>query len=346
MIINGRFMHSEPGGFRRYALEVSRRLPDAKVETPPKCLARGAAGKIWEQTALLSKAKDDVLWSPVGSGPIRHKRHMVTIHDVASFRNDGAVGGRFAVAQRWLVPALVDAAEVVIVDSQAVADELTKRFKVSSGRMSVVAPGISDVFREIAYMSRADARVEFGPERLGATGERPLIGGLVSSIPRKNSAAVVEALSTLVVSDEADAVVAGWDGPTRVFGRHQRHSSPLVVDLGVLTERELALFYRCLDVFVWLPHYEGFGLPIVECASVGTPVVCTPMPAAVEQVGQDVAMVRDGEEAVSAVRRLLADQSVTADMAERAAAAVADLTWDSTASGILAAATSIKQATR
>jgi len=345
VIINGRFIHAEPGGFRRYALEVSRRLPDAKVESPPKRLARGAAGKIWEQTALLAKAKDDVLWSPVGSGPIRHKHHIVTIHDVASFRNDGAVGGRFAAAQRRLVPALVDASQMVVVDSEAVATDLTERFKVSSDRMLVVAPGISDAFREVAHMSRTDARAEFGPERLGVNGQRPLIGGLVSSIPRKNSGAVVEALSTLVVSDEADAVVAGWDGPTRVFGRHERPTSPLVVDLGALTERELALFYRCLDVFVWLPHYEGFGLPIVECASAGTPVVCTPMPAAVEHVGQDVAMARDAEEAVSAVRRLLADQSAAADMAGRAAAAVADLTWDSTASGILAAATSIKEMT-
>ncbi|NOX28990.1 MAG: glycosyltransferase family 4 protein, partial [Actinobacteria bacterium] len=330
MIVNGRFVHSEPGGFRRYALEVSSRLPDVTVAAPPKRLARGAAGKVWEQTALLSEAKGDVLWSPVGSGPIRHKHHMVTIHDVASFRQDGAVGGRFAAAQRWLVPALVDAAQLVVVDSQAVADDLTERFKISSDRMSVVAPGISEVFREVGQMSRTDARVEFGPERLGTDRERPLIGGLVSSIPRKNSAAVLDALGTLVVSGEADAVVAGWDGPSRVFGRQRRPSSPLVADLGALTERDLALFYRCLDVFVWLPSYEGFGLPIVECAAVGTPVVCTPMPAAVEQVGQDVAMARDVEEAVSAVRRLLADRSAAVDMAERAAVAVADLTWDLT----------------
>jgi glycosyltransferase involved in cell wall biosynthesis len=244
------------------------------------------------------------------------------------------------------VPALVKAAEVVVVDSQAVGIELAERFGAAAAQIAVVPPGVSESFREVANMSRPDARLELGLEHRGAKDETPLIGGLVSSIPRKNSGAVLEVLETLVADDEVAAVVAGWDGPARVFGHHERPASSLVTDLGAVTERELALIYRALDVFIWRPLYEGFGLPIVECASARTPVVCTPMPAAAEHISQDVAMVGDVEEAVSAVRRLLASRSAANNMADRAAAAVADLTWDRTAAGVLAVVGLDKQMTR
>jgi len=365
MIVNGRFLHSEPGGFRRYAVEVSRRLPEARMVSPAKRVARGLPGKLWEQTVLAARSRNDVLWSPTGSGPIRHPRHLVTVHDVAPFVDVASVSGRFGLAQRRLLPSLIRNAATMLVDSAAVGRELTDRFGVSSERLTVAPPGVDDSFREVALISRAEARSSLGRAKLGAVvqmpmvgsltppvlGESssavvevPLVGGLISSIPRKNSGDVVDALGILVAEDGVSAAVAGWDGPSRVFGPAQRPRSDLVNDLGTLTDHELALFYRSLDVFVWLPSYEGFGLPIVECAAAGTPVVCTAMPAAVEHLGGNVTIVESASAAVGAVRDLLSDSDRRAETGQRAQAAVSELTWDRTAQSVLRAARSAEEA--
>jgi len=346
MIVNGRFMHSEPGGFRRYAVEVSRRLPSAQLIGPPSYLARGVRGKLWEQTVLAARARNDVLWSPTGSGPVRHPRHLVTIHDLAPFVDAAAVSGRFGLAQRRLLPSLAQNAAAVIVDSAAVGRELTDRFGVGTESLTVAPPGVDGAFRDVALMSRTEARASLGLANLGSDVEVPLVGGLISSIPRKNSSAVVDALGVLVDEDNIRAVVAGWDGPTRVFGKGQRPRSGLVDDLGSLTDSELALFYRSLDVFVWLPSYEGFGLPIVECAAAGTPVVCTAMPAAIEHLGGDVTVVDSPAAAVVAVRELLSDTNRLLEKVRRAQVAVAELTWDRTAQSVLRAARNAEEASK
>lgn len=337
MMINGRFVHAEPGGFRRYAEEVSARMTDAEIVVPPARLSRGAAGKIWEQTVLAAAARHQVLWSPATSGPIRHPRHVVTLHDVAPLADAAAVSGRFAAMQQRMLPALARSAARVVADSEVMAAEMARRFDVSCERISVVAPGVGEVFREVASLDRRVARRDLGLGRLGIDVGRPLVGGLVSSIPRKNGRAIVTTFDTIVAAGVADAVVAGWDGPGRVFGSTERPRSTLIADIGSLSDEQLALFYRALDVFVWLPSHEGFGLPVVEAAASGTAVVCSDVPSALEHLGSDVAIVAGASEAIVAVRDLLDDPERRERMGAAGPCRVADLTWQRTAAGISAA---------
>lgn len=46
--------------------------------------------------------------------------------------------------------------------------------------------------------------------------------------------------------------------------------------------------YRLADVMFMPSHREGFGMPVLEAGLAGVPVVCSPMPAAVEIGGRDV----------------------------------------------------------
>lgn len=343
MIINGRFRHSEPGGFRRYATEVSARVPGAQVITPPARVARGAAGQIWEQTVLGFRARNDVLWSPATSGPIRHRRHIVTLHDLAPLVDPAAVSGRFAALNRRLIPALARSAATIVVDSAVIGGEIASRFGVRSSKLRIAPPGVGAIFREVAVMGKTEARQTLGLANLGIDIGRPLVGGLVSTIPRKNAEGVIETLNTIVTAGAAAAVVAGWDGPARVFGDRTRVQSRLVPDLGSITDEEVALFYRALDVFVWLPDYEGFGLPVVEAAAAGTAVVCTAVPAALEHLTPEVAIVNDTAGAIAAVRDLLTDATRRQNLTHAAAARVEELTWERTAVLVMEAAGDVQE---
>ena len=45
--------------------------------------------------------------------------------------------------------------------------------------------------------------------------------------------------------------------------------------MGLITREQLAAWYRGLDVLSLASHGEGFGLPLIEAAACGVPVVTT-----------------------------------------------------------------------
>jgi len=94
-------------------------------------------------------------------------------------------------------------------------------------------------------------------------------------------------------------VVAGGSRPRR----------PGIVDLGYLSDADLAALLRAAEVFVWLPLAEGFGMPVLEAAACGTPVVTTPVPAAAEHLGERCRQVSGGDVAgaVGAVQTWMAE---------------------------------------
>jgi alpha-1,3-rhamnosyl/mannosyltransferase len=55
--------------------------------------------------------------------------------------------------------------------------------------------------------------------------------------------------------------------------------------LGFVAAEELPLLYSAANLFVFPSHYEGFGLPVLEAMSSGTPVVCSNSSSLPEVVG-------------------------------------------------------------
>jgi glycosyltransferase involved in cell wall biosynthesis len=53
----------------------------------------------------------------------------------------------------------------------------------------------------------------------------------------------------------------------------------------------VADLFRVSDVMFMPSHREGFGMPVLEAGLVGTPVVCTEVPAAREIGGEDVTVI-------------------------------------------------------
>lgn len=84
---------------------------------------------------------------------------------------------------------------------------------------------------------------------------------------------------------------------------------------------------------------EGFGLPAVEAAACGTPVIATtasPLPQLLEGGGVFVAPGDEGE-LEAAMRRLLGDPAARRAMGERARQRTAALTWERAGDAALAA---------
>ena len=115
IIINGRFTTQRLTGVQRYAFEITRRLPSSaiRVVSPQPIAAeykflenvtvvdqfgkfahKSGLGHLWEQIALPRwVSKEDLLWSPCGSGPAINNQ-VVTIHDIANLEHqNGSIPG-------------------------------------------------------------------------------------------------------------------------------------------------------------------------------------------------------------------------------------------------------------
>ena len=333
MFVNGRAAAGPASGLRTYAREITRRLPDEVSAVEPPLRARtGVAGKVWEQTALAAASRRGPLWSPAPSGPLQHRRHVVTIHDLAPMDDPTAVRRGFANGFTWLVPRLARRASFVVTSSLRSAGRIETVLGVPGDRIRVVRPALPSSL-SLDARGRDDARRSLA-EQLGVDPEGRWVGGLVHGGARKRSHEVVRVLDEMVESGAVErAVVAGWGGPRQVFGDEQRPVGRHVVDLGGVADADLARLYRSLDVFVCAAQHEGFCMPVIEAAAAGAAVVTTPVPAAVEILGRS-AWICDVDELSSATAEALADDTERSRRAARAAESAISLDWDRSAKEI------------
>jgi hypothetical protein len=84
--------------------------------------------------------------------------------------------------------------------------------------------------------------------------------------------------------------------------------------LGYVDRRDTIGLYAAADVMVFPSRFEGFGFPLLEAMSCGTPIVCSPV-ASIPEVAGDAALYVDPGEPpalAEAVLRLLEDEVLRA----------------------------------
>lgn len=150
----------------------------------------------------------------------------------------------------------------IVVHSQTVAEEVVDRFGVDRNRIGVVSPGV-------------EFPVSLTPR--SAVSSRPYLFTLATVEPRKNLDRLVMGYQASGLSHHVPLVVAGrsaWGN----LPKGVRH-------LGVVTDEQLRKLYADALGVVVPSIYEGFGLPVLEAASFGTPVACSDIPVFREITG-------------------------------------------------------------
>ena len=108
---------------------------------------------------------------------------------------------------------------------------------------------------------------------------------------------------------------------------------PHVVLPGFVSDEALACLYSAATAVVLPSLIEGFGLPAVEAAACGAPVLLSDLPSHRASLG-DAALYFDpenGEAIAAAMRWALEEPGRTQSLAEHGRDAVARLNWDASA---------------
>jgi glycosyltransferase involved in cell wall biosynthesis len=102
---------------------------------------------------------------------------------------------------------------------------------------------------------------------------------------------------------------------------------------GFVPDDMLACFYTAATAVALPSLAEGFGLPAVEAAACGAPVLLSDLPAHRESLGDGglYFAARDPAALAAALATMLDDEEARTALAIRGRAAVAELTWDAAA---------------
>ena len=321
------------GGRTRYLGLVHRPLRDPaamaalgiEVEVEPAPL-----GVLWQQLTVprrLARGGVDLFWSPLNTLPVRCPvPAVVTVHDLTAVLFPEAHTARV----RWsilpfLARSLERAARVVAV-SRATADDLAFHFPEARAKVRVVANGVDPRYRPAAPEEVARIRRELGmPE-----GWVLYVGTLE---PRKNVGTLLRAWEGLKAEDEdfPPLVVAGGTGwKSRAVAKRLGELAPWGLrHLGRVDDGRLLALYQGARAFAYPALYEGFGLPVLEAMACRVPVVTSDTSSLPEVAGDAALLVdpRDAGALVAALRRLVREPALAAELAGRGEERARRFTW-------------------
>ncbi len=247
-----------------------------------------------------------LLHSVAGVGPLLSDVPLVlTVPDLAYRVEPQAMHPR----ARWyfgsLGPRSIHRARQVIVSSQAIRQQVMDLYHIAPDRITSIPLAADPGFTPRPVDEIAAVRKRFGlPERY------VLYVGTID--PRKDLARL-RAAYELLPPDLADDSALVFSGRTnrgaerlaRELRRPGRRGH--IISLGYVPRETLPALYSGASVFVYPSRYEGFGLPVLEAMSCGTPVIVSGTPALAELVEQSGIVLRteSTEELTQAIERLL-----------------------------------------
>ncbi|AZQ14274.1 hypothetical protein DOS48_05245 [Halorubrum sp. PV6] len=284
----------------------------------------GPRAHLWEQLTLpriLASEEYDVFHTPAGNPPVLSQTPLVTtIHDISPITHPEWFTKSYAALYRILTPLAVRVSDRIITVSKSARNELIDIYPTAANKTTVIYNGVEG--RDTVDSEPVDSL---------ETGQFLLFVGSVN--PRKNLSGLLHAYHHYRqrTSDPYPLVLVGPDND--VFASTDLPAVDGVHRLGFMSESQLTWLYDSAAVFLFPSLHEGFGLPILEAMSVGTPVVTSDRGAMAEVAGNAAHLVdpTDPTAIADGIEDVLEDIEYQYTLSQRGRDRASEFTWSQTA---------------
>ena len=203
---------------------------------------------------------------------------VVTIHDLIEFNVRGKFGKlRMFYRKNICDPLMAKRSDAILTVSESSKRDIIKYLKAPEHKITVT-PNASDdsVFRKYPPVECAETAARYG---LGFKDYFLFVGTI--DYPGKNIKSVIEAYVGLrkdgLFADKKLAIIGkkGYNAEVIMTLVESSGLKDDIVFLGYVPDEDLGKLCGSALLMLYLSHYEGFGLPVLEAMSCGTPAVCS-----------------------------------------------------------------------
>ena len=265
--------------------------------------------------------------------PLYGSRAVVTIHDIIHLLYPQFLPSRAAhLYARVMIRRALKRADRIITVSYNSKRDLTDYFAIPSSRIDVIYNGVSARFRpDVPDAEKRRVAARHGlpdPYLLFLGGEKPHknvqnVVRAFGAARRKHALPHTLVLAGALPQNTArlDALIAALD------------ISGSVMRPGIVDEEDLPGLYAGATAFLYPTLYEGFGLPVVEAMTCGTPVLTSSTSALQEIAGGYAYLVdpMDVDAIAVGIALLATDEKVRSDFIELGRKRALDFSWDKAA---------------
>ena len=237
----------------------------------------------------------DLLHSTAYTMPlVSNLKVIVTIHDLSCFvypQYHTEANYQFVTKN---VHQAARRASFIITDSENTKREIIRFLHVPEERIEMIYLAAGEAFNEkCSPESITQIKNKY---RIG----KPYLFAVGSIEPRKNLASTLIAFKALIEIKKIDYqfVIAGGKGwKNEAFYRllKKLNVDEHLVFTGYVPEEDLPALYQGAEMFVYPSFYEGFGLPVLEAMSSGTPVITSNTSSLPELAGDAALLINPAE---------------------------------------------------
>ncbi|MBI4599386.1 glycosyltransferase family 4 protein [Candidatus Uhrbacteria bacterium] len=234
---------------------------------------------LWTQAGLSLEMlvhPPDVLFVPSHAIPLIHPhRTVTTIHDIGFCESPKYRSRHERRYLEWSTRYALSHCSRIITVSEFTKQELVRVYAADPSNIVVVHHGV-----DTDYWSRTPGQEERTRVLRAYAIDKPYLLFVGRIDGRKNIETLVRAFELVLSEGIFDGLLVlagpiGYDGAA-VLGRvFSSQCARNIRSLGWVSEEEKRVLMHAAGMFVFPSLYEGFGLPVIEAQSCGTPVVCS-----------------------------------------------------------------------
>lgn len=240
---------------------------------------------------FLEQTKPDLFLSPDGFLCLNTSiKQLPVIHDINFFHYPQHVKFLTEKYYNYFFPRFAKLAERIATVSVFSKNDISKTYKINLSKIDVVYNGINFFFRKLNEAEKEKFRAKYAANCVYF-----VYVGAIS--PRKNISNLLLAFDVFkqkYTNSQHALVIAGavaWGNSEVQSTLKSIKYSKEVYFTGRLSDEELAGVLGSAEALVYVPLFEGFGIPVVEAMEANVPVICSNVTSLPEVAGKAALLV-------------------------------------------------------
>jgi glycosyltransferase involved in cell wall biosynthesis len=290
----------------------------------------------WQLPGILKKTGADIFFSPDGIISLRSTiPALPVIHDINFYHRPGDVPILTSLYYRHFFNRFAHKAARILTVSGFCRDDIALNLHIKREKIDVAWNGVSEYY---APAGKEDA----DKCRLNLTGGHPFFLFVGNFSPRKNIPGLIAAYDLFRRTSGLEYKLVLTGG--RLYLNRETDSligsSPYRQDIiltGSVKHEDLGILYSSAEALVFVPWFEGFGIPAAEAMRCGTPVILSNTTSLPEIGGEAALYVNPANhgEIAEAMTRIIKDKDLRSSLAKKGLNQSGKFTWDNTAESVI-----------